>query len=82
MKGHEHPVNFINKLVTHPWFKDLVMYVVLGNTVVLAVQWPNMSEKLENQLDFANFIFTFIFIGEMILMVIGLGPKEYEFVFT
>lgn len=67
----------INKIVIADWFSVLVMVIIITNTVVLALEWPNQNEDLRNILEIANLTFTFFFIFEMMIKLIGVGPKAY-----
>lgn len=66
-----------NAIVTSQPFQHLIMLIIVLNTVVLALNWPNQSDKLINILSTINMAFTWIFIVEAILKLIGLGPKAY-----
>jgi len=59
------------------WFNDLILLIIVLNTISLAIYWPDISEETENLLETFNLVFTVIFNVEMVIKLIGLGPKAY-----
>lgn len=53
------------------------MLLILVNTFLMALQHYNMSDILSNISNIGNSILTILFSVEMVLKVIGLGPKQY-----
>ena len=53
------------------------MLLVLGNTIILALDKHPMSPEIENRLEICNFFFTVAFMLEMVLKLGGLGLKKY-----
>ena len=43
--------------------------MIIANTVVLAMAYPGMSDQYALDLYYANVVFTFIFLAEMIIKV-------------
>ena len=64
-------------MVQHAWFDTAILVCIVLNTVVLAIDHHDMDEKLEEGLFTANIVFTFVFVGEMIIKWLGLGLAGY-----
>jgi hypothetical protein len=47
------------------------------NTLSLAVDTFDQSEKKEKFLEVCNLVFTWLFAAEMVFKIIGLGPSLY-----
>jgi len=76
--GQSNPfITFCNKVALSDRFSNFVLIVILANTVVLAMQWPGMSESLIASLETINLGFTIFFMVEMVLKLIGLGICTY-----
>jgi hypothetical protein len=58
-------------------FNHFVLSVIVMNTIVLAIYWPDISETTEDCLEYLNTIFTFFFTVEMGIKLVGLGVKAY-----
>lgn len=60
-----------------PFFNFVIFLMIIGNTVVLAYDgYPRTEVEVETMKQL-NDAFTWIFFGEMILKIIGLGPRNY-----
>lgn len=68
---------YIKKFVRTKLFDSLLTLFVFLNTLCLGLDRYGMSEWENNLLTQANKIFTWIFIVEMMLKIIGLGPIKY-----
>ena len=68
---------WINGMVTSREFNDFILFIIILNTAIYAMVWPEQSVPLKRALESTNFVFTVIFILEAILKVIGLGPRAY-----
>ena len=65
------------KICTHDIFTAIITLCILVNTILLAMdRYPISSDELK-LLDELNEVFTYIFLVEMIIKLIGLGFKEY-----
>jgi len=64
-------------VVVHERFDMFIMTMILMNVVVMSMQHEGMSESFENGLLWANNSFTFVFLGEAILKLGALYPKQY-----
>lgn len=56
---------------------NLMLICVLANTVCLAIDHYGIDEATESFLTDANLVFTYVFITEMALKLIGLGVLKY-----
>lgn len=50
---------------------------VIINTIVLGFDTYDSSEELSAILRTFNLVFTYIFCAEMVLKIMGIGPKNY-----
>jgi hypothetical protein len=64
-------------IISHKWFSKFINLIIVANTVVLAQDRYLIEPALEEKLEMINLIFFVIFTLEMIVKVIGLGPKMY-----
>lgn len=69
--------NFFFQIVTAPGFNFLIFILILLNTMVLAMDDYYMTESKTLFVSIANQFFTFAFLFEMCLKLIGLGPTNY-----
>jgi len=58
-------------------FDSFMTFLVLCNTVTLALQSYNMDQALSDNLDFFNEIFTWIFLYEFISKHLAFGIVKY-----
>ena len=58
-------------------FENAMTFCVLGNTIVMAMDKYGNDQATEVTLSFYNEIFTWIFIVEMVLKLLAIGPKKY-----
>ena len=59
----------------HKHFDNLMILCVALNTVALSLTRYGISQSEENVISFINNIFTYIFIFEMAIKLIGMGLK-------
>ena len=64
-------------LVTSVPFNFFIFVLILLNTLTLALYRYDQSYQKELLLSYCNEFFTWAFFAEMILKLIGLGPKNY-----
>jgi hypothetical protein len=69
--------NKVTDVVQHQAFETVITVFIILNTVGLAMDVHPMPSDLEYFLTIANIIFSSIFFLEMVLKLIGLGPKAY-----
>ncbi|ETO13904.1 hypothetical protein RFI_23463 [Reticulomyxa filosa] len=65
----------LNRFVQREIFENFMLVIIIFNTIVLALVWPNMNNKTQDALDILNDIFTVIFTIELIMKFVGLGPS-------
>ena len=58
-------------------FENVMTLAVTINTLSLMIDHNGIDEETSNTLSQMNFIFTMIFIGELAIKIIGLGPITY-----
>ena len=68
---------WLRNFVSSSFFDNLMTVAVAINTIVLALDHHGISKDEEKTLTDMNFYFTIIFITEMGLKLIGLGPVAY-----
>ena len=61
----------------HWVFNIFILLIITANTVVLAMDQHPMDTTLAEHLETANFVLTLIFLVEMVLKVVALGPVGY-----
>jgi len=64
-------------VVTHWLFNFLIFFLILANTVTLALYSYNMPQERELVLIRLNVFFTWAFATEMFLKLVGFGPINY-----
>ena len=67
----------LKQLVDSAAFEQLMTLAIVMNTVVLAMEKEGESDAYYSALEEANFYFTLLFGGELVLKVYGLGVKGY-----
>ena len=68
---------FFYKVCTHFVFNTIITLLIIGNTVVLALDSYPRNVERERTADLLNEVFTWCFLAEMIIKLIGLGFKDY-----
>lgn len=77
-RSHKNPIfRFLFRLVTNWVFNFFITIIIVLNTLSLAADSFDQSIKKEEFLKTCNVLFTWIFAFEMILKLIGLGPRWY-----
>lgn len=56
-------------VVETAWFRNSVILVIVANTVTMAMSYPAMSQQYELALTICNYIFTGLFVIELLLKV-------------
>ena len=67
----------MTELVQHPYFEAFITFFIVLNTVTLALDMHPMPDGLEPVLVVTNYVFTVIFLLEMIFKLVGLGINNY-----
>ena len=69
-----YPITF---LVTYKYTNTIIILAVIMNTTCLAYDHYGISKKSENDFQMINIAFTYFFVGELVLKIIGLGFRVY-----
>ncbi|KAF6257951.1 Ion transport protein-domain-containing protein [Scenedesmus sp. NREL 46B-D3] len=59
------------------WFSLLSLLMIVANTAVMAAASYPMDPAWESASETLNISFTFYFAGELLLKLVGLGPRRY-----
>ena len=65
--------DFINNNI----FDSFILIIILLNLLSMAINFEDSTQKLNDVLNYLNLAFTSIFIFEMVVKLIGLGPVRY-----
>lgn len=58
-------------------FNQIILIIILVNTLVMAIDHYEMSDRLMNILYYINMVLTIIFVVEMFIKILGLGIRDY-----
>ncbi|KAK1934630.1 Sodium channel protein 1 brain [Phytophthora citrophthora] len=64
-------------VASHPLFSAFIMVVIFANTAVLSLDHYPMSDIMDADLEIINFALSCVFVAEMLIKIIGLGPRLY-----
>ena len=67
----------LHKVAIHPYFNAIITFIIIINTVVMALESHPEDPDLVAFSKTLNYIFTAIFALEMIIKLIGLHPRGY-----
>ncbi|CAJ1055770.1 sodium channel protein type 3 subunit alpha-like [Xyrichtys novacula] len=67
----------LHTVVMDPLFDLGVILILIINTLFMAVEHYPMTEHFERTLSEASLVFTFIFLAEMVLKIVAMGPSSY-----
>jgi hypothetical protein len=59
------------------WFSLLSLFMIIANTAVMAAASYPMDPAWAHASETLNIAFTFYFAGELLLKLVGLGPRRY-----
>ena len=68
---------WITNIIHNQYFENLMMLTVGINVIVLSFERYGLSDRTTEILSNLNFMFTIIFIIELVLKLIDLGPIQY-----
>jgi len=69
---------FVLKICESRLFTLFINSCIILNTLVLAVdRYPSLGNELDYMLDMVNIVFFGIFTMEMLIKLLGMGPKNY-----
>eukprot|EP00899_Mesostigma_viride_P005845 jgi/Mesvir1/15261/Mv06481-RA.1 len=71
------PVRHARRFVDSKSFSLLMLGVIMANAFILAVDHHEIRHGVQLMLDIANYIFTGLFVAEMLLKMVGKGPRWY-----
>lgn len=67
------------EIISHQLFDGIIMFVIILNTVVLAMDsYPKYNDGVLLFLSYLNLVFTVIFTAEIVLKMTALGIKEFS----
>ncbi|KAE9315095.1 hypothetical protein PR003_g19081 [Phytophthora rubi] len=64
-------------VASHPLFSAFIMVVIFANTAVLSLDHYPMSDSMNADLEMINFALSCVFLAEMVIKFVGLGPRLY-----
>lgn len=67
----------IHDIVQSRIYSNVILFVVIANTIILSADHFGISDVFQTWLDTANFVTTIIFFADMVLHCIGLGLWKY-----
>ncbi|GAX86028.1 hypothetical protein CEUSTIGMA_g13443.t1 [Chlamydomonas eustigma] len=59
------------------WFLHLTTFMIVSNAIVLAIYWYEMPQEWVTGTTNANIAFSCYFVLEMLIKIIGMGPRQY-----
>lgn len=65
------------QICTHDYFDPFMTAAIAGNSIVLGMDRYPITIDDATQLENVNEVFSFIFLFEMIIKLLGLGPNKY-----
>ena len=68
---------FFFKLCIHPVFTLFIILMIVWNTIVLASDSYPPDQQYEETSAILNTFFTYTFLAEMVIKLLGMGIKEY-----
>lgn len=61
----------------HRYFNFIITFAIIANTIVLGLDGYPPNEDMQRVLDVINIIFFCLFFFEMIVKIVGMGPRLY-----
>ena len=78
MKGLMKRARFIVRLhVKSDFYENLFTFLVLLNTITLSLNQYPLDAEMETFLELTNTLFTWLFIYEMFVKILGIGINKY-----
>ena len=68
----------LKSIIRFNLFDNFLTFCVLMNTIVMGMDSYDIDEKLASDLEYLNNIFTWIFIVEMCIKLLAIGPRKYS----
>lgn len=67
----------LKSLIRFSLFDNFLTLCVLMNTVVMGMESYDIDAQTKADLEFLNLIFTWIFIVELVIKLLAIGPRKY-----
>jgi hypothetical protein len=58
-------------------FNTVIVIIILINTLIMAIDHYDISDRVQNVLYYINMALTIIFVVEMVIKIFGLGFRDY-----
>jgi hypothetical protein len=58
-------------------FNMVIVIIILINTLIMAIDHYDISDRVQNVLYYINMALTIIFVVEMVIKIFGLGFRDY-----
>ena len=68
---------FFYRVCTHSIFTGFITFLIIYNTIILALDKFPVNENMDKILEVMNDVLSWLFVVEMIVKLIGLGFKDY-----
>lgn len=68
---------FFYKLQQKRWFTVISVFAIFGNSIVLMLSKYPIDEEREHIIEIFNLIFFGIFVAELLIKLVGMGPVFY-----
>ena len=65
-------------LVVHPYFEAFIMACIIANTISMSIKYFGQPYEMTLGIEIINYIFSAIFIVEMILKLLGMGGAYFK----
>ena len=69
---------FCHWLMHHKYFDALMTLLIIVNVLIMACNHANQSKAFSEVLEYANYIFTAIYIVEVGVKILGVGVREFS----
>jgi voltage-dependent calcium channel N type alpha-1B len=70
------------KFVESTGFEMFILGLIVVNTIILMMKWPNQSKQIKNVLKYLNIVFTGFFGIESLLKIVAYGLKVFNLFFN
>ena len=65
------------KIASSQKFDFLVLVIIALNILVMMIKWPNIDENIKLTVEITNQVFSFFFILEAIIKLVGFGKSYF-----
>ena len=70
-------VKWLHWVAESSWFEAAIIFIIILNTIILAIHYPGMETSVEEALQALNYCFAVLFTIEMLIKLVGLGPNRW-----